>query len=173
MVTCGRADRRQCFGNEMDRRRRCLVCSVFSINHFITMDYLFHSPDVFMQGSDVFHSALPCVHLGSRNGGDIWRPPSKRSIRSWRALPLKRRSGQVLIDNGFLPPSARGARKRMDGALRRFVVTPEAFFSREVLSPADFEMGLQASIAHRKPMLKFLYQGSKPSRAEHLRLSSI
>ena len=86
-MTCGRADHRQCFWNEMDRRHRCLVCSVFSINHYITMDYLFHSPDVFMQESDVFHSALPCVHLGSRNGGNIWQPPSKRSIRSWRASP--------------------------------------------------------------------------------------
>ena len=30
-----------------------------------------------MQESDVFHSALPCVHLGSRNGGDFWRRPTR------------------------------------------------------------------------------------------------
>ncbi len=75
--------------------------------------------------------------------------------------------------NGMQCAVAWLARKRVGDALRRVVLTPEAFFSREVLRPADFEMGLQASIAHRKPMLKFLYQGSKPSLAEHLRLSSM
>ena len=63
--------RRRSWRNRHSRAGLYSRCSLYSIYKLISVCYRFTSSYVFMKRSGVFHPALPIVHLGNRNGGDM------------------------------------------------------------------------------------------------------
>ena len=70
-----------------ERVHCCPVCSFLKIYHYITVAYVFPASCVFIARSDVFHPALPSVHLRGRIGGDI-RPRQRQARGDSRAQRL-------------------------------------------------------------------------------------